>query len=298
MKRLKGFFSTKMMALVFLLALFLGTGLRASPIPYYWDDNWPYHIARFYAYGSVTAYDHSANEYVFNVSGGDHADTAVGIWAHDPPAEKSLSKHQSKPYGPVEKTWAASLNVRSFLNEGGVSGLSISGGASTNMFVNAHDYAGFYGTSQQYGYFFLDRPLTLRVTEFLHYGGENFNEEEFDYANYLQGRWDLSLYRYEDSNGDGEPDTLKGQLWGVHDEINRRGITSESDYVYTYTYFLEPGWYSISATFNLSGRAYQGDTISAEGGLHLSAVPLPPAGFLLLPGLGVLVGVRRRLRVS
>ncbi len=196
----------------------------------------------------------------------------------------------------VTQRWDASAQSESFLNEGGVSGLFASGSASTNIYVASDDYSYFSANPYQKGYFHLDKPLTLQITEFADYSGSNYNPTSFQNANNFHITYYLTLSQYEDSDSDGEPDNLIGLIAMVSDELNRYGITKGSKYLFTYEYPLQPGWYYIEASLTMNGKAYQGDSINVDAGMHLSVVPLPSTGILLLPGLFGLVGLKRYLK--
>ena len=176
-----------------------------------------------------------------------------------------------------------------------MSGLSASGSASTNIYVSANDWASFYAHPSQYGYFYLDKPLTLRVVEFANYRGSDYGPN-YSYANRASITWSFYLYQYEDTDNDGEPDRNVRQIAYVGNQINPQGISGDGEYSYAYEYFLESGWYYLSASLSISGTVYQGDSLSVKAGMHLSAVPLPPAGVLFLPGLLGLAGLKRYLR--
>ncbi len=274
----------------------LAGGVWASPIPYYWDKSYPWHYAHFYAYGKVDGYSNGEAKHVFGpygISQVDNADTARGAYQHDPPAEVQVSGSYTHDLAPgVTQRWTASSRSRSFLEEGGVSGLSASGYASTNIYVSANDWASFSANPSQNGYFYLDKPLTLRVVEFANYSGSDYGTN-YTYANRINITWSFYLYQYEDTDNNGEPDNYVRQIAYVGNQIRPQGISGDGEYSYAYEYFLKPGWYRLSANLSISGTAYQGDSVSVNAGMHLSVVPLPPAGVLFLPGLLGLAGLRR-----
>ncbi len=276
----------------------LAGGVWASPIPYYWDDSSPWHYAHFDAQAKINGYSNGEAKHVFEpsvISQTDDADTAVDAYQDNPPAEAQVSDSYTHPLDKVTQRWTASSQSRSFLDKDGVSGLSASGSASTNIYVSANDWASFYAHPSQSGYFYLDKPLTLRVVEFANYRGFDYGRN-YSYANRASITWNFYLYQYEDTDNNGEPDSYVRQIAYVGNQINPQGISGDGEYSYAYEYFLEPGWYSLSASLSISGTVYQGDSLSVNAGMHLSAVPLPPAGVLFLPGLLGLAGLKRYLR--